>query len=464
MKTRFAPSPTGYIHMGNARTALFSALAAQSAGGSFVLRIEDTDAERSREEYVDALKEDMRWLGLDWQEGPDRDGGHGPYWQSQRNEIYGQYYRKLEEMGLIYPCFCSQVELEVMRKAQAQAGQPPRYDGRCARLTAEQVAERKTQGKPYTLRFRVPRGEEVVFDDLVKGKQRFKTDDIGDFIVARADGSPAFFFCNAIDDALMGITHVLRGEDHLANTPRQMLMLRALGLPIPQYGHINLILGSDGSPLSKRNGSRNIRQLKEEGFRPEAVLNYMGRLGHYYENPGFMSPAELGAQFDIAHCGTAPARFDEAQLLFWQKEAVLRMDDASWWEWIGEAARALVPAEHQALFIEAIRPNTVFPGDALVWAQTLFGALELPVEAQTAVAATGDAFLRAIEAHVDDAYEVALEAVKVASGAKGKGLFMPLRLLMTGRADGPELVKLWQLVGRDRLLARLGQVLSVQAG
>jgi len=464
MKTRFAPSPTGYIHMGNARTALFSYLAAQAAGGDFVLRIEDTDAERSREEYVDALKDDLQWLGLPWQEGPDHDKGNGPYWQSQRDAIYAEYYQKLQDMGMVYPCFCTPVELEVMRKMQAQAGLPPRYDGRHANLTAEQVAERKAAGQPFTLRFRVPKGEEVIFDDTVKGKQRYKTDDIGDFIIARGDGSPAFFFCNAIDDALMGITHVLRGEDHLSNTPRQILMLKALGLSIPSYGHINLILGADGSPLSKRNGSRNIRQMQAEGFRPDAVLNYMARLGHYYENPAYMTATELGTNFNIANCGSAPARFDEAQLHHWQKEAVMRMDDATWWDWIGAETRSCIPAHQKTLFIEAIRPNTVFPQDAQVWSDIVFSDLTLPAEAEEAVAATGDAFLTAVESSVDLSYAEMVEAVKTASGAKGKGLFMPLRLLMSGRHDGPELAKLWQLVGRERLLARLGQVMLVNEG
>jgi glutamyl-tRNA synthetase len=464
MKTRFAPSPTGYIHMGNARTALFSYLAAQASGGQFVLRIEDTDAERSREAYVDALKEDLLWLGLSWQEGPDHDAGNGPYWQSQRHAIYAKYYQQLEDMGLVYPCFCTPVELEVMRKMQAQAGLPPRYDGRHANLTPEQIAERKAAGQTFTLRFRVPKGEEVIFDDMVKGKQRFKTDDIGDFIIARADGSPAFFFCNAIDDALMGITHVLRGEDHLANTPRQILMLKALGLPIPNYGHINLILGTDGAPLSKRNGSRNIRQMQAEGFRPDAVLNYMARLGHYYENPTYMTTEALGAEFKIENCGSSPARFDEAQLHYWQKEAVSRMSNEDWWQWIGETTQALVPSEQRELFIEAIRPNTTFPQDARMWAEIIFGELTLPADVEQAVAATGGAFLQAIEQSVNLGYTDMIEAVKSASGAKGKGLFMPLRLLMTGRHDGPELAKLWQLLGPTRLLARLGQVMAVCEG
>lgn len=459
MKTRFAPSPTGYIHMGNARTALFSYLAAQADDGQFVLRIEDTDAERSKEEYVSALKEDLLWLGLPWQEGPDHDGGNGPYWQSQRNEIYAIYYNKLIDMGLVYPCFCSSVELEVMRKMQAQAGLPPRYDGRCTKLTTEQIEERKAQGKPFTLRFRVPKGEEVIFDDMVKGKQRFKTDDIGDFVIARGDGSPAFFFCNAIDDALMGITHVLRGEDHLANTPRQILMLKALGLPVPEYGHINLILGTDGAPLSKRNGSRNIRQMQAEGFRPDAVLNYMARLGHYYENPAYMTPEELGHGFKIENCGSAPARFDESQLQYWQKEAVSRMNNSDWWDWIGAETQALIPADKKELFIEAIRPNTVFPQDARVWADIVFQSISLPEEASTAVKATGETFLATAKASVDLSYAEAVEAIKSASGAKGKGLFMPLRLLMSGRHDGPELAKLWQLIGKEGLLARLAQVM-----
>lgn len=278
VKTRFAPSPTGLLHLGNVRTALFNALYARHGGGVFLLRIEDTDLERSRGEYILSLMEDMHWLGLDWQEGPEADDTHGPYAQSQRGEIYRRYFDELEEQGLAYPCFCSQRELELSRKTQLASGRPPRYAGTCAHLTAEERQKRLDKGIQPTLRFRVENGAVVQFNDLVRGPQAFPTDDIGDFVIRRAEGSAAFFFSNAIDDALMDVTHVLRGEDHLTNTPRQILLQQALGLATPHYGHISMIVGADGAPLSKRTGSRSVRELREAGYLPLAVVNYLARL------------------------------------------------------------------------------------------------------------------------------------------------------------------------------------------
>jgi len=234
-KTRFAPSPTGLLHLGNVRTALFNALLARRQKGRFLLRIEDTDRERSRPEYVAALLEDLRWLGLDWQEGPAVGGPHEPYAQSTREAIYSQYYRQLESTERVYPCFCTPAELALNppaelalnRKAQLAAGRPPRYPGTCARLSEVERQARLERGLQPTLRFRVPVGRTIEFSDLVRGPQRFASDDIGDFVIRRADGTPQFFFANAVDDALMEVTHVLRGEDHLANTPRQLLLLEA---------------------------------------------------------------------------------------------------------------------------------------------------------------------------------------------------------------------------------------------
>ncbi|MGH8321874.1 MAG: glutamate--tRNA ligase, partial [Gammaproteobacteria bacterium] len=220
IRTRFAPSPTGRLHVGNARTALFSALLAARETGTLILRIEDTDAERSRPEFEAKLIEDLSWLGIVWQEGPDKGGKHGPYRQSERGEIYRTYIQKLAEHGLTYPCFCTPAELALARKAQLAAGRPPRYAGTCAHLTSDAIETRLAKGLKPALRFRVPETAETVFDDLVRGRQVFAHRDIGDFVIQRANGSPAFFFSNAVDDALMGVTHVLRGEDHLANTPR----------------------------------------------------------------------------------------------------------------------------------------------------------------------------------------------------------------------------------------------------
>ena len=250
--TRFAPSPTGHLHLGNARTALLNYLAARKTGGRFILRVEDTDEARSSDNFMRELFEDLRWMGLDWDEGPDIGGPHAAYRQQQRRAIYEEWLVKLDAAGLTYPCFCTPAELNISRRQQLAAGKPPRYAGTCRNLTEEQRAERLVRGQAAALRFRVPNGEVVTFNDVVHGEQRFSTDDIGDFIIRRADGSTAFFFSNAIDDALMGVTLVMRGDDHLTNTPRQMLILQALNLSIPRYAHVALLLGMDGAPLSKR--------------------------------------------------------------------------------------------------------------------------------------------------------------------------------------------------------------------
>ncbi|MGH8369745.1 MAG: glutamate--tRNA ligase, partial [Gammaproteobacteria bacterium] len=254
IRTRFAPSPTGHLHVGNARTALFNALFAAHMGGTLILRIEDTDAERSKREFEAGLIRDLSWLGVVWQEGPDRDGARGPYRQSERGAIYAEQVERLQTQGHAYPCFCTPAELALSRKAQLAAGKPPRYAGTCAQLGKPQIEARLAKGLKPALRFRVPAKGETVFEDMIRGHQVFANQDIGDFIIQRADGSPAFFFSNAVDDALMGVTHVLRGEDHLANTPRQLLLLAALELSAPQYAHLSLIVGEGGAPLSKREG------------------------------------------------------------------------------------------------------------------------------------------------------------------------------------------------------------------
>ena len=264
--TRFAPSPTGSLHLGNARTALFCHLWARKTGGKFILRIEDTDAERSQVRFRDQLMADMRWLGLDWDEGPDVGGPSAPYSQSERGEFYQEMYAQLTSRDLAYPCYCTAEDLELSRKVQRMSGKPPRYAGTCRGLTAAQRTEREGRGLKPTLRFAVPGDLTIEFTDAVHGPQRFSSNDIGDFIIRREDGTPAFFFCNAVDDSAMGVTQVLRGDDHLTNTPRQIMLLEALGMRRPAYGHLGLLVGEDGAPLSKRHGSASAHEFRERGF------------------------------------------------------------------------------------------------------------------------------------------------------------------------------------------------------
>jgi nondiscriminating glutamyl-tRNA synthetase len=458
-KTRFAPSPTGLLHLGNVRTALFNWLLAHQAGGTFLLRLEDTDAMRGHEKYARAIEEDLRWLGLDWDEGPGVGGDRGPYVQSERGGIYKEYFAALEAKGLAYPCFCSEHELAIARKVALASGRPPRYSGKCRALPQAEAAARFARGQPATLRFRVEEGQSVEFEDRVRGRQAFATSEIGDFVIRRSDGTPAFFFCNAIDDALMGVTLVVRGEDHLTNTPRQILLLRALGLPVPQYAHLALVVGADGAPLSKRTGSRSVQELREAGFLPQAINNYLARLGHTYAANAFLDLVALAEGFGIERLHRAPARYDEAQLHHWQREALRHLAPALLWAWMGEAVHALVPAGRAEAFVEAVRDNISFPADALRWARIAFGGAPVMTHAaRQAISAAGEEFFevarRALEKHGDD-FSAVSGMLRQQLGVSGKALYQPLRAALTGVLDGPEMAKLLPLIGTEQARARL---------
>jgi glutamyl-tRNA synthetase len=452
VKSRFGPSPTGLIHLGNARTALLSALYAKHFEGVFLLRIEDTDVERSSLEHADALMLDLRWLGLDWQEGP--------VWQSKREAVYQQYYDQLVNMGQAYPCFCSETELALMRKLQLSSGKPPRYAGTCRHLSPEQVQAKLDSGLKPTLRFRMPENMTIEFTDLVKGPQSFASNDIGDFIIRRAEGGPIFMYCNAIDDSLTEVSHVIRGDDHLANTPRQIVILQALNMRIPQYGHISLIFGQDGSPLSKRNGSRSLQELRELGYLPLAVMNYLARLGHYYESTELMSYAELGQHFKDSNLSKSPARYDEQQLRHWQKEALQKMPDETLWHLMPAAVHAMVPAKQHAAFIQLARPNILFPHEATHWAEVLCtedivyseDALILLKETPKPVF---QAALEALAMQKNDFASLS-EHVKKIAGVKGKTLFQPLRVALTGDLHGPEMGKIVEFLGTEKMKKRFG--------
>ncbi|MBI5783058.1 MAG: glutamate--tRNA ligase [Gammaproteobacteria bacterium] len=458
-KTRFAPSPTGLLHLGNIRTALFNYLLARQAQGTFLLRLEDTDAMRGHEKYARALEQDLRWLGLAWNEGPEAGGRHGPYAQSERGSIYKEYFNALESRGLVYPCFCSEHELAIARKTALAAHRPPRYSGKCRALSPQEVQARFARGEPATLRFRVEEGKTVEFEDKVRGRQVFSTDDIGDYVIRRSDGTPAFFFCNAIDDALMEVALVVRGEDHLTNTPRQILLLKALGLPLPEYAHIALVVGADGAPLSKRTGSKSVEELRSVGYLPSAINNYLARLGHTYDANAFMNLEILAENFDLSRLGRAPARYDEAQLMHWQREAILHLPSAALREWMGDAVQALVPRDKREAFIEAIRGNVSFPNEAEEWAKILFGTetIQITGEAkdllETAQHDIFQKFLKAMEQIQWNAHKFGKEfPVDLAP----KSSFPLVRVALTNRLKGPEMWRLFDLLGEHCVRARLG--------
>jgi glutamyl-tRNA synthetase len=449
--TRFAPSPTGSLHLGNVRTALFSHLWARKSGGRFILRIEDTDVERSEPRFRDALMAELRWLGLDWDEGPEVGGPCAPYVQSERGSWYQELFARLEAEGLAYPCFCTPEELELSRKLQRMAGKPPRYAGTCRALSAAERAERSARGQRPTLRFAVPANRMIEFTDLVHGPQKFSSSDIGDFIVRREDGTAAFFFCNAVDDAAMGVTHVLRGDDHLTNTPRQLMLLDALGMRRPGYGHVGLLVGADGAPLSKRHGSTSLKEFRERGFLPAALLNHLFRLGHTSDVDGWLAPKDMPAHFRPEHLGRAAARFEESQLVHWQKETLQRMSSAEIGAWLG--------LTDSAAFVELMRHNVVLPTDAAPWLAVVRGELPpLGADEERVIAAAGPEFFAAAAAALGQSgadLHLLAKILKERTGRGGAALYMPLRVALTGRAHGPELGPLLKLMPLETARRRL---------
>ena len=309
-RTRFAPSPTGFLHLGNARTALFCYLAARTKGGEMLLRIEDSDRARNTLDGAAAIAEDLQWLGCKWRQVPP---------QSARLDDYEKQMQKLQDGNMAYPCFCSPEELDRQRQQCAAAKKPPRYLGKCNNLTAAQVRDKILTGESAVWRFCMP-SSAIVVRDIVRGELRFDGGDIGDFIIRRANGDFSFIFINAVDDAADGITCVLRGEDHLPNLPRQLAILNALDLPPPQYGHLPLMTDLSGKPLSKRGGAPSLRKLREEGYLPLALMNYLARVGHKYGENAAMTAAELAKGFSLDNLSHSAARFDGNQLLSRQRE------------------------------------------------------------------------------------------------------------------------------------------------
>ncbi|RUO19298.1 glutamate--tRNA ligase [Aliidiomarina iranensis] len=302
--SRFAPSPTGYLHVGGARTALYAWLVARAAGGKFVLRIEDTDRERSTQEAIDAIFEGMQWLGLTWDEEP--------IYQTQRFDRYKTLIDKLLTEDKAYKCYCSHERLEKMREEQMEAGLKPRYDGKCRHLSTEQQAE--LEGKPFVIRFRNPQDGSVVFDDHIRGRIEIGNKELDDLIIARTDGAPTYNFCVVVDDWDMGITHVVRGEDHINNTPRQINILQALGAPIPEYAHVSMILGDDGKKLSKRHGAVSVTEYRDNGYLADAVINYLVRLGWSHGDQEIFSRDELIKIFKLSDINKAASAFNTEKL------------------------------------------------------------------------------------------------------------------------------------------------------
>jgi len=460
MRVRFAPSPTGQLHVGNARTALFNWLLARGQGGTFILRIEDTDTQRSTRDSEAGMLRDLRWLGLDWDEGPDAGGAHGPYRQSERLHLYQSYAKELLAGGAAYHCFCSTAQLEADREQALAAGRPALYPGTCRRIAPEQAAARIAAGERPAIRFRVPKDRDVAFIDVVRGEVRFHADVIGDPVIVRADGHPAYNFAVVVDDALMEVTHVVRGEDHISNTPRQLLLYEALGFAPPAFAHLSMVLGPDHAPLSKRHGATSVGEFRAKGYLPEALVNYLALIGWSPGGGDELLPIdELARRFSLEHVGHSAGVFDEEKLAWVNRRYLKAADPRRLAElsvpYFVQDGVAMAPGDRGLEFLAAAmamasasvdRLNQVparlaflFDYDANAALANPGATAEMSADGPRAVAAALAAELAAAPRLDRELFRDVANRVKAQTSQKGKALFHPIRVVLTGRADGPEL-------------------------
>jgi glutamyl-tRNA synthetase len=461
VRTRFAPSPTGFLHIGGARTALFSWAYARKHSGSFILRIEDTDVARSTPEAVQAILDGMTWLGLSWDEGP--------FYQMQRMDRYKEVIQQLLDSGDAYFCYCSKDELDTLREQQMQQGIKPRYDGRW-RPEAGKVLPPPPPGVPPVVRFKNPQTGSVVWNDLVKGEIRISNEELDDLIIARADGTPTYNFCVVVDDWEMGITQVIRGDDHVNNTPRQINMLQALGAQIPQYAHLSMILGDDGQKLSKRHGAVSVMQYHEDGYLPEAVLNYLARLGWSHGDDEVFSMEQFCAWFDLDHITPSAAQFNTEKLNWLNAHYIKQADINLLAEDIQQRLTALGvdtasgPDLPGVIGLYRERSNTLNDLAASIAyfyrkPETDAAAVEkhltvdvLPVLADMA------AKLENITWTTESIHDV-IQATVTDNGLKFPKIAMPLRVMVTGGAQSPSIDAVMALLGKDEALSRIRESL-----
>jgi glutamyl-tRNA synthetase len=469
VRCRFAPAPSGSIHVGNARSALFSWLYARHHEGVFILRVEDTDASRVTEEAYQGVVDDLRWLGLDWGEGPDVGGPHGPYRQSERLGLYREMTDRLIEGGHAYRCFCTPEELEERRKAALARGEPPGYDGRCRTRTDEEVAAFQAEGRPFAIRFHMPEREWVI-DDLVKGEVRWAARDLRDFVIVRSDGSPVFLLAVAVDDMLMNVTHVVRGDDLLTSAPRNAAVIEALGGTAPAYAHLPQVLGPDSKPLSKRHGATSVAAFRDRGFLPEALVNYLALLGWARDDhTTFLDRDELIEAFELAHVSHNPAVFDTQKLEWMNNHYIQSLDEEDL------AARCIpfLTAEglsvDPALLRRAIplireRMKTLSESPALL--RFLFTDDVVPNEkAGELIAKAPVGYLKKVAESLDaletwdtEHIQAALDQLASDAGLSRTKGWQPIRAAVTGSNVSPPLPESLALLGKERTVARLGAV------
>jgi glutamyl-tRNA synthetase len=468
VRVRFAPSPTGYLHVGGARTAIFNYLFARHHGGTFVLRIEDTDAERSTLESEQSLMEDMRWLAIDWDEGPDVGGPYGPYRQSERHAIYKEVTDRLLAKGVAYPCFCTENELELKREEAVADSRAPQYDGTCRRLTAEQVAQKRAAGIPAAIRFHV--GEGVArFHDDIRGAMELSHDMVGDWVILRSNGLPTYNFAAAVDDQLMKISHVIRGEEHLPNTLRQIMIYDVLGETHPVFAHVPLILAEDRSKLSKRHGAASVGDLRDSGYLPEAAFNYLLLLG--WSHPAskeIMPREEMIKAFDIDRIGKAAAIFDRTKLQWMNGQYIRKlppdtfyglverfMPDALRERYDERTRREIVTILQDSLDTLADLPHRAHIFEPKVNCDEETRAL-LASDSARAVLAGMTKRLRDFSGELTpDAFKEMILATGAETSLKGRDLYFPIRGAMTGSVHGPDLTRVAAVKGRDNVLRLL---------
>ncbi len=475
VRVRFAPSPTGTLHVGTARTALFNWLFARHNDGVFIVRIEDTDKERSKPEFLDDILDSLRWLGLDWDEGPEIGGEYGPYFQSQRGDIYREAIQKVMDDDNAYYCYCTPEELNAEREKARAEKRPFRYDGRCRKLSEEQVEAYRAEGRVPAIRFAMPKEGLVAFDDMIRGRVEFEAKELDDLIIARPDGSPTYNFVCAVDDQAMAITHVIRGEDHISNTPKQMMMAEALGAESPIFCHMPMILGSDKAKLSKRHGATSVDEYRELGFLPEAMDNFIALLGWSFDDSTeIFTVPELIEKFTVERVAKKGAVFDMEKFT-WMNGTYIRelspdelyMRCRPWLVNAGlitadsnkaaeEYAAKALALEQEKMKLLSEAPNLVdfFFRDDFDYTEK---AIKNVNKLEDPAAFFGDMKVE-IEKLADFTTEAVERLIRFYAEEKDMGVgkvIHPLRAVFSGRAKGPSMFEMMEVLGRERCLARL---------
>lgn len=481
MKVRFAPSPTGPFHIGGARSALFNWLLARREGGTFLLRIEDTDLVRSTRESEENIKAALKWLGMDWDEGIDVGGDNGPYRQTERLDIYKEVTDRLIAEGKAYYCYCTEEELEAERQAQLARGETPKYNGHCRHLTEEQRAAYEAEGRKPTVRLRVPLNETVAFDDMVRGHVAFESNGIGDFVIVKSDGIPVYNYAVVIDDHTMEVTHVIRAEEHLSNTPRQIVIYNALGWEVPTFGHISLIMGKDGKKMSKRHGATSVEQYKNLGYLPEAINNFLALMGWAPEGEQeLFTTEELIKNFSMDRVAKNPAVFDIDKLNWINFNYMKKLTDEELYtlclsslQEAGYASAQPDEAEKARLTMLCVcLKDHISYGAQIKEEAAMFFTDSISIDEEhrddikavlaeescpTVLAAFSDK-LKAMDEVTPEQVKAAIKAIMKETKLKGKFVFMPIRVAITGQMHGPDLNYIVPLLGRDTVLARLASV------